>query len=291
MKFSNRLGLPQAIVNAMQNDPYSKNGADYSVTELLKPARIRALTEKHKEELSEDVEDGLYRLYGQIVHGILERGNAADLAEKRFFGTFSGKIVSGQIDTLTLDANEILSDFKFTTAYKFKPNQEPEPDWVSQMNLQLELLRINGYDAEKLQIVGLIRDHSKLEAKRSPDSYPQSPIAILDIPIWPREKTVAFINMRIAEHESAKQELPECSDSDRWAKKNAYAVVKGARAVNGGVQYSLAAAKEILKKHPGARIEFRPGENVRCANYCSVAQFCSQYQELIKQNNNEDKVG
>lgn len=287
-KLTNKMGLPDAIVNAMMNDPYSKGNSDYSATELLKPARIRALTERHRHEIVEDVEDGLYRLYGQIIHGILERGNAKDLAEKRFFAEFGSKIISAQLDTMTLDESGILSDFKFTTAWKFKKNSPPEPDWVAQLNIQAELLRRNGIYPKKLQIIGLIRDHSKLEAKRNPD-YPDSPFSIVNIEMWSSEKTAAFIEMRIAEHEAAKENLPECAESDRWAKPNIYAVVKGARAVSGGVQFSEKAAQEILEKTPGARLEFRPGENVRCANYCAVSQFCTQYQNMIKQN--KEKVG
>jgi hypothetical protein len=288
MKLSNKLGLPEAIVNAIKNDPYTKGDADYSVTELLKPPRIRALTEKHRHELEEDVEDGLYRLYGQIIHGILERGNANDLAEKRFFATFNGKKVSGQIDTLSLDEKGTLTDFKFTTVWKFKKNQAPDPDFVAQLNMQLELLRQNGLDAKALQIVGLLRDFKMSEQKQSPDSYPENQISILPIEMWPREKTQSFILMRIAEHEMARQSLPECSDTERWAEPNIWAVMKGKRAIPGGKQFSEEAAQKMLFENPGTRIEFRPGVSKRCELYCQVNKFCTQYQKSINKNKTQE---
>src|SRR6185437_14380265 len=98
--------------------------------------------------------DGLYRLYGQVAHGILERANMADLAEKRLFITVEVNgvkyKVSAQFDTLAI-AGEILSDFKFTTAWGFKKDTAPKADWVAQLNIQLECLRQNGLDAKKLQ--------------------------------------------------------------------------------------------------------------------------------------------
>src|SRR5690606_35269178 len=104
--------------------------------------------------------------------------------EKRFFakidvnGTFYK--ISGQTDSLSL-TDDVLTDWKFVTAWKFKNGKANDPDWVAQLNMQLELLRQNGLNASKLQIVGLLRDWSKLEAKRAlesaaPDSYPQNPV-------------------------------------------------------------------------------------------------------------------
>ena len=37
MILTNEHGAPEAFVRAIQNDPYTKDGADFSVTELIKP--------------------------------------------------------------------------------------------------------------------------------------------------------------------------------------------------------------------------------------------------------------
>lgn len=279
MKITNNSNLPESIVKAVTNDTYDRGECDYSVTELLKPPRQRALQKRHAGEIVEDAMDMIYRLYGQIAHGVLDRANEIDLSEKRFFATFSNKILSGQIDTLSLK-DGILSDFKFSTVWKFKQNTPPEPDWVAQLNMQLELLRRNGLDATKLQIVGLVRDFRLSEARNNPDSYPQNPIVIVPIPIWTREQTIAFIEHRMGMHEAALLQLPDCTKDERWAKDDIFAVMKGKRAINGGLCTSETQATGMQAANPGTRIEFRAAANVRCADYCSASPFCAQYQKL-----------
>lgn len=279
---TNRSNLPAALVNAMKNDLYDKGDSDFTATGLIKPVRIAKLEKIHEHEISEDVEDGLYRLYGQVAHGILERANDLDLAEKRFFATFriNGKDykVSAQLDTLSL-SDGVLSDFKFTTSWGFKANSPPKPEWVAQLNIQLELLRQNGLDAKSLQIVGLLRDW-QINSAKADVFYPQAPVAIQPIVIWSREQTVSFIKMRIVAHLT--EELPECDEGERWTKPHTWAVIKrgGKRAIPGGVLLSEELAQAICAQNPGTYVQFRHGENTRCENYCKVSQFCAQFQRL-----------
>lgn len=286
---TNLRGFPQAIIDAMKADPYDNGGSDFTATSLLKPARMVALEKRYKHEITEDAEDGLYRLYGQLVHMLLERANASDLAEKRYFGEFKvgGKTykVSAQMDNLTLTQG-ILRDYKFTTAYGFKKGQPVKPDWVAQLNIQNLLMIMNGETrVQALEIIGLLRDFQMREAKFNVE-YPQAPVVIQPLPMWQPSQTEAFIKMRIAAHVDAANALPECSPDERWAKPDAWAVMKGKRAINGGVQFTEAAAKSIFEKNPGTRIEHRPGESIRCANYCAVAQFCTQFQRTKNENVN-----
>ncbi len=282
---TNRNNLPDAIVKAIMNDSYDAGQSDFTATSLIKPARISALEAQHKAEIQEDAEDGLYRLYGQVAHGILERANMNDLAEKRFFSTWTvgGKdyIVSAQLDTLSL-TDSILRDFKFTTAWGFQLDKDPKAEHIAQLNIQLELLRRNGLDAKELQIIGLLRDWQYREAKYN-QNYPQAPIAIQNIPMWSRAQTNAFIAMRIAAHVDAKVNLPECDPAERWQKESTWAVIKKGqkRAINGGVQMSEDLARAVSIKNPGTFVEHRPGESTRCATYCRVNKFCSQYQATL----------
>lgn len=278
MQITNRLNYPEALVKAVEADPYTKGSSDYSVTQLLKPPRVVALEALHKHEMVDDVSDRIWSLYGQIAHTILERANEADLVEKRFFAEFKGKIVSAQVDTLSLK-DERLTDWKFTTVWKFLPNKPTDPDWVSQLNMQLEILRRNGLNAKRLQIVGLLRDWSKSEASRNSE-YPQKGVVTAPIEIWEREQTVAFIEERIALMEAAKQELPLCTPAERWAKQDIWAVMKGDRAIRMGLCFSEKNAIEMQSKNPGTRIEFRPGQSPRCEFYCSVNQWCDQYKAM-----------
>lgn len=217
MRLTNKLGLPRAIYNAVANDPYNKGDADFSITELIAPARQRALMKLHKEEAEEDVSDRLWSLYGQLMHLLLERAAENAITETRLFGRFGRYVVSGAFDSLCLDSGA-LSDFKFTTAWAFMAGKKPKDEWVQQLNMQLELLRLNGMDATKLEIIGCLRDWqlAKFKADRK---YPQSQMARHDIPIWPREQTVRFIIGRINDHVDARQTLPKCSSEETWGGK------------------------------------------------------------------------
>lgn len=80
---TNTAGLPQAIVDAIANDPYSAGrpeGVDRShyatCTQLVAPTQQVVLKERHKDEITEDAADRIWSLIGQSVHTILERAAA-----------------------------------------------------------------------------------------------------------------------------------------------------------------------------------------------------------------------
>jgi hypothetical protein len=279
MKLSNRANLPDAIVRAVANDPYSRGDAEFSITQLLKPPRQAALQERHSDEIESDAEDLLWALYGQLAHSLLERaGGENAITEKRYFGEIDGVRISGQIDTLCLESGT-LSDWKFTTAYKFKAGQPAPEEWVAQLNMQLELLRQNGQDASALQIVGLLRDFSKLEAKRTED-YPQRSVIVMPIPLWPREKTQAFMKSRVNLHRMARITLPECSPEERWEKPTKWALKKRGAARATRLYDTEAEARAHASTDPkNLIVEKRPGEATRCQFYCSAAPFCEQANE------------
>lgn len=260
------------------------------MTQLLKPPRIVALERLHGDELVDDVEDRIWSLYGQIAHTILERANSLDLAEKRFAATFAGKVVSAQIDTLSF-SHGFLRDWKFQTSWKFLANKPVDPDWIAQLNMQREIMlrqpEHKDLEINRLGIVGLLRDWSKVEARGNP-TYPQKQVVDVDIPIWPREQTTSFIEMRVREMEETlgktQSQLPLCSPSERWAKQEAWAVMRGEKAVKFGVCFSEAEAyvklDTELQKKPGAFIQHRPGQNMRCEFYCSVSEYCTQFKSM-----------
>lgn len=280
MKLTNRLNLPDALVRAVSNDPYSKGASDVSVTELTGPLRAAILKQIHRDEITEDVADRLWSTYGQLIHHLLERSNIDKgvITERRLDMTIDGVILSGAMDSYE-ETDGILTDWKFVTSYKFKGQEVPE-EWEIQQNLYAELLRANGHKITSLRIIGLLRDHSKLEAKRDP-AYPQFPIVVRKVPMWPVEKVQAFLKGRIAEFKRAKEALPECTPVERWAKPHVYAVTKiGAK--RSSANFADKAEAEGFAKTKGSDYSVieRPGENTRCEHYCSVAPFCEQFKKL-----------
>lgn len=273
---TNNLDLPDAICRAVANDPYTKGESDYSATELLKPPRVRALQKTYANKITEDVSDRIWSLFGQLGHLLIERAGGNEVKEVRVFKEIDGKIISAQIDNLCLEKG-VLSDFKFVTAWKFKGNAPPDADFTAQLNMQKYLLEENGYrQINTLQIIGILRDWSKADARQY-DDYPQFQVVKQDIPIWEKERVEAFIRMRIAVHESAARELPDCSTSEMWQRPAVWAVhrrgAKKAVKLLTNEQDAIELAKELGSTY---EVRYRPGLRVRCALYCSVAQFCEQ---------------
>lgn len=279
MKVTNNLNLPQPIVDAVTNDTYSKGDGEVSVTELLQPPRITVLRKQYEDQIEEDASDRIWSLLGQSIHTILERSDdGSELSEQRFTAIIDGVILSGKFDRFVVTKG-IVQDYKITTAYKFKNGEVPK-DFQQQLNAYAYLLRLQGYDVKSGEIVGILRDWSKLEAKRDPE-YPQKNVITLPVQIYENAKIEEFLRKKIAAYKAAKVTLPECSDEDRWAKAPKYAVMKkgAARAVR-LLDTQDDADKRVQKEGSGHYVQFRPGEQVRCENYCPVKEFCDQAKKL-----------
>jgi hypothetical protein len=266
---TNKLNLPESIVLAVMNDPYSRGESDISVTQLISPPYQRKL--RGDVEQIEDVSERLFSLYGQIVHGILERsGVRAGLnVERRLFSEVNGWTVSGAYD---LFEGGILMDYKFTTVWSVK-GDEPKTEWEQQLNLLRALAVRNGMEVTGLRNVALLRDWSKKQAKRDPE-YPQLPVAVVKIPVWDLAHAEAFMLERVKLHQ---HESPQpCTDEERWLKQPVFALKKGGakRAVRLFDSLSQAEAALVEAGKDKHFIETRTGEYTRCESYCNVSHDC-----------------
>jgi hypothetical protein len=279
MKITNNLGLPTPLVRAVTFSEYDRKGCDYTITQLLRPPRIAALERQHREELTEDASDRLWLLLGSAGHEVLRRSaDAQGIVEERAIVEIDGHKVGGQLDYAISDGS--MWDYKFTSFWAVKDG--PRPDWVQQLNCYHYLCAQYGVEIAKLQIVAIFRDWSKREAERNKD-YPQQQVKLFDLPLWIPEVTLSFLRRRIAVHEEAKTTLPQCTDEEVWAKPNTWAVkkrgnVKALRVYNNELEATQHLAN--LATEPNKlEMEFRPGERPRCESYCSVAQWCQQFQQ------------
>lgn len=274
MKITNKLNLPEAIVDAVKNDGYTRGDADISVTGLLKPPRASALESKHWDDLEEDASDRIWSLMGQVVHGILERANKVGTAERRLFVDVLGWRVSGGMDLY--EDHGTLLDYKVSTVYKFDGDGVPE-QFEQQLNIYAEILRRNGHHVSRLQIVAILRDWSKMEARRNPD-YPQTNVIVREVALWPAQKAWEFLEARVRMHQAARDALPECTPEDKWEKPTKWAVQKigAARALK---LHTTAESAEthLAELGTGYEINMRPGEQTRCMYYCSAAKFCTSF--------------
>jgi hypothetical protein len=67
LKITNLFGLPKALVNAVSVRPHNDPGS-LSATTLLKSMKQILLTERHWDELEEDVLDRFWALFGSAIH-------------------------------------------------------------------------------------------------------------------------------------------------------------------------------------------------------------------------------
>lgn len=275
MNLTNVYGLPDAIVNAIKNDPY-RGGGDISVTKLIDSPRIRKLFKQHSGLVVTDVSERIFSLLGQSVHAILERAHTSALVEERLYADVDGWKLSGQFDRLHVE-DKVLQDYKVCSTYKAGGDE----GWTRQLNVLRWLAAQNGYEIDRLQIVAIFRDWKKAEAERKPD-YPQAPMAVIDVPVWDIEQTYKYVSERVALHRSSDDPAVdvECTSEERWYSGTTFALLK-----TGGKRASkVASTREELGEPPkGYEIVERPGVNRRCESYCEVAPFCEQYQRIKSQ--------
>lgn len=270
---TNKLNLPQAVVLAVQNDPYTRGNSDISVTQLITPPYQRRL--KETVEPVEDVAERLFSLYGQIGHAILERaGLRAGLnVEERLFAKIGGLTVSGQYDIIQ---DGCLQDYKFTTHWSVK-DEEPKQEWVEQLNLLRVLAIRNGMKVTSLRIIAFLRDHQKTMAKRD-ITYPQLPVATVDIPLWSIEDAEEFMAERIKAH--LELNPPPCSDVERWMTNPVYALKKAGR--KSAIKLFDEKSDADIACEAGGKdhfVEYRKGEYRRCNDYCNVSHGCPIFQD------------
>ena len=278
MKLTNKLRLPEVIVDAVANDSYTKGQADISVTELLMPPQLRQLKLKHADDLEEDVSDRIYSLLGQSLHVIIERASAGKLdalSETTVYSEYEGWTIKGQADHILLSTGELL-DFKMTSVYKIKDGQIPR-EWVEQTNIYRRLLqKEKGLAVNSIAIIVILRDWSKNKARQTQD-YPQAQVLRLDVPLWSEAETDDFIRQRIRLHQAA--EPPACSDYDVWAKPTSYAVMKrgNVRAIR--ILNNRLEADALASTSSNLYVDERPGEAIRCQDWCPVSHVCVQWRD------------
>jgi len=284
MKLTNQLGLPQPIVNAIANDDYTKGDCDFSTTQLLRPVRINVLLKRHRKEITEDVSDRIFALFGKSMHKVLELGANPRycMVEKRYsIDVEVGGVkfvVSGQFDLLDylLDRETgVLSDYKLCSRYVVGDGVKPE--WEQQMNINALILRSNGLPVKSLQIIAIFRDWSKMRAAQKED-YPDKQIQVLPVKIWPEQKTLEFIQYRIQTYILCESFPPVCTPDERWRKPDKWAVVKRGLKRATKLYETKEQANAAIKGSITYVVEPRPGEDVRCRYYCPVNKFCDYWQ-------------
>jgi hypothetical protein len=283
MIITNKFNFPQAFVE-MAKSEYEYKPKQYSVTSIIGGLRETMLKRRHHNEIEVDVSDMIWMLWGQAVHHVLEKQPEKDFELKEEYlkiDIFDGYKLSGRFD-LYDNKHKKITDYKtasvWTVIYKNYDN------YKMQLLMYAWMLREIDFPVDKGEIVLVLKDHSKSKAQRD-RSYPQSPVHKVEFSFTEKDFTEIeeYIKDRFRQIQILEtltdNELPVCTPEERWHKDDTFAVMKKGRKSALRVLKSKEDAELWMGLNKGDSIEFRPGEDTKCKDYCLVNQFCNYYKE------------
>lgn len=288
MPIENKLGLPKPFVDAVTSD-YKPTPKRYSATALLKGTREAILQRRHHDEIVTEVADSVWMIFGSAVHSILENAQETEtqLKENRIEVEMpDGYTLSGIFD-LYDDSTGTVTDYK--TASVWKVIYDEWDDYRDQLLIYCWMLRQMGFNARNGEIVALLKDHSKTKAKID-HSYPQHPVFIKRFEFTDADfdniEEWLFAKFREIERceKLTDDELPICTTEQRWATPDKWAVKKKGNKKATKLFESEAEADDYanyLSNSSGKPhiVEYRSGTDKKCAEYCSVCDFCSYWKD------------
>lgn len=277
MKLTNQYNFPEPIVRAVAANPYDAGDADISITSLIDAPQVVELNRLHADDITVDVSDQIYSLLGQAMHTVLERANVRGTVEERLYIDCLGWRVSGQYDYI--DEDGLLWDWKMVGVYEAMNGVKPERE--KQLNSYAHMARQNGHDIKGLRIGFILRDWKQSESNKP--NYPQHQSLVYPVTMWSDNETKEFIEERVRIHQAARgsNDLPECTEEERWKRPGKWAVVRGDNRRANRLFDRESDAVDYLdnKQWNDGRVDYRDGISVRCEHFCRVRDYCIQYQQ------------
>lgn len=291
MQLTNDLALPEPFVDAAHDD-HGWEPKVYSTTTLLKGAREVMLERRHDTEITEDVADRVWAIFGTATHSILEKSQETEtqLKENRIYVDMPGGYRLSGIFDLYDDATGTVTDYKTTSVWKAV--FDDYADWRRQLLTYVWMLRQIGFDAHCGEIVAILKDHSKRKAQTD-STYPQHSVHRISWNFTDEDfvEEKAWLDERFAVLMAAEKlpddQLPECTPDERWAKPAKWAVKKAGNKKATKLWDSEQEACDDADARTAADsknyvVEYRPGEDGKCDSYCSAHAFCSYWQAKHK---------
>lgn len=296
MKITNKLGLPEALVDgiALMRQDYKRGDCDYTATQLSKPPMIVRLERDHAHEIEVDAIDMLWSMFGSAFHLLASRGASAkreEIAELRLFATYTkGRkkwIVSGQAD-LYSGMSKTIYDYKTTSPWTVVFNPKGQPEWEQQLNVLADIFRKNNYGVKGIADVLLFRGWSSSEAKRTP-TYPREKAVVLSQDIWPEGQVYSYVVHRCSIFDSAlncspeeigSKKCPPCSSEEQWCRSEGWAVQKiGRQRARRIFKPDKLGDAQKLAEDLGNMFMVLPrfGRRVRCEEACTVNKWCKDW--------------
>jgi hypothetical protein len=215
MVITNKLNLPAGFVKAVSAEKHNRPGT-LSATTLIRGMKEIILTDRHWDELADDVSDRIWAIFGQAVHSLMESEGETDFTEQLMSFPVGGITVTGRIDNYDMKSG-IICDYKTASVVKVKFGDFN--DWYLQGMIYAWLLAKNQFPVNRCRFIALLKDHSKTDAKRD-YQYPKEPVYVYEFPVTAQGlfKTGVFIKNRIEEYKRrlnlADDAIPPCSPED-----------------------------------------------------------------------------
>jgi hypothetical protein len=283
MTIKNKLNLPAGLVKAVSTERHNA-ALCLSATTLLQGMKQILLTDRHWEQLEDDVSDRVWAIWGQAVHSLLEHEGENDFTEQEMSYKVGNITITGRIDNYNM-ATGIICDYKTASVNKIKFNDYS--DWYMQGMIYAWLLTRNKFPVERCRFIALLKDHSKTEALRE-RQYPPNPVYVYEFPVTADKlfKTGTYIRNKVTEYEkyreTADDAVPPCLPEERWDRPSKYAVKKeGRKTAVRLFDGKEEAEQKAAELGAGYFIEHRPGESVKCRHYCLCCNFCNYYRENV----------
>jgi hypothetical protein len=276
MKITNVTGLPKVLVTAVSNQRKPKPDS-VSCTELIDSPLVRRLKLEHWDILEVDVAEQVKAMLGTALHAYIEShagdGEASELYLEKEIDGFK---VTGTCDYLH---DGVLSDWKTTSVWSVMLNNE----WLDKVERQLQvyawLLSATTHPVDRLEAVVVFTDWRRGESLSKQD-YPPQNVQSYSFKVWPKEKVEAYIKERIRLH---KDPYYVCSLEERWSRASTYAVMKEGRKTAVRVFPSQSEAFNYKQDFDDKySVVHRPGEHIRCQDYCPARAVCSAKVEVKK---------
>jgi len=290
---TNKFNLPAVVVSALTQDDYTKGKSNRSVTQLIDSPQVAVLARENADNIEQDAVDFLWSRFGTSVHSMFEEAtkySGGVVSEKRMFAEVLGWTISGAVDLQELtDKGRIVSDYKVTSVWSVIFAKQ---EWHNQLNCYAWLIRKSELAVVKeLRVIAIIRDWQRRRAGED-STYPQSPIKIIDIPLWSDEDQDKYVEERVRLHQEAEfqrltgGQIEECTQGETWKKDDAYAVVKKGRKravrVLGSQEDADGFIDAISIEPEKHSVEVRKGEATRCIqNWCRVNKWCPQFSKEV----------
>ena len=278
MIITNKYNLPQVLINSVEENhiPVDKH---YSVTTLLKPIREILLTRRHYSEIEQDISDMVWLIFGSAVHKLIEDSDKTGFAEFKLEElVLNDYYLTGIVD-LYDEEHSLINDWKTATVYKIL-NKDFE-DWRKQGLMYAWLLRKRGYHTGKLQFHAMLKDWSHKDSRIKSD-YPQHPLYTWEYQITESDMQeiesfiITQLKLLIACEKLPDNDLPMCSQEERWNPGDKYAVMREGRKTAIKVCDSKEEAESFITGSD-MFIETRSGEDKKCNDYCICKKFCSYW--------------